>query len=84
MQKDRSFWPEWAHFLQQWGISEFAAAFLEAAGPLNVFLAQFLYAGRPLLGLSDQGGRLAALANLFEDREESRSFAAYIREETAG
>ena len=52
MQKDRSFWPEWAHILHQWGLSEVAAALLEAAGPLNVFLAQVVFAGQPFLNRS--------------------------------
>lgn len=84
MQKDRSFWPEWAHFLQHWGLTELAAAMLDAAGPLRVFLAQGLYAGRPFLGRSVPDDRLMALASLFEDQDESRSFAAFIREESSG
>ncbi len=84
MQKDRSFWPEWAHFLRQWGLTELIAALLEAVGPLNVFLAQVIYAGRPFLGRVFSEERLTALAGMFEDQEESRSFAAFIREESSG
>lgn len=84
MQKDRSFWLDWAHFLQQWGLTELAAALLESAGPLNVILAQLVYAGRPLLGQVVPDERINALAGLFEDQEESRSFAAFIREESSG
>ena len=81
MQKDRSFWSEWAHFLHHWGLAELAGSLLESAGPLNVILAQAVYAGRPFIGQSVSEDRLAALADLFEDKEESRSFAAYLREE---
>ncbi len=84
MQKDRSFWPEWAYFLQRWGLTEFAALLLEAAGPLNVFLAQVVFASHPFLSQVIPAARLSALASLFEDQEESRSFAAFIREESAG
>jgi hypothetical protein len=84
MQKDRSFWPEWARFLHHWGISELAAVMLDAAGPMRIFLAQVVYAGRPFLGQSVPEDRLTALASLFEDQEESRSFAAFIREESSG
>ena len=84
MQKDRSFWPEWAHILQHWGLSEMVAALLEAAGPLNVFLAQVVFAGQPFLNQVVSTERLAALAGLFEDQEEARSFAAFIREESSG
>lgn len=84
MQKDRSFWPEWARFLQRWGLTEIVAAVVEAAGPLNIILAQVLYAGGPVLGLVVPDERLNALASMFEDQEESRSFAAFIREESTG
>ncbi len=84
MQKDRSFWPEWAHILHQWGLSETVAALLDAAGPLNMILAQFVFAGQPFLGQVVAKERLTALAGLFEDQEETRSFAAYIREESSG
>ncbi len=84
MQKDRSFWPEWARILHQWGITDLVAALLEAAGPLNVFLAQAVFAGRPFLGQVVSAERLEALGSLFEDQEEARSFAAFIREESSG
>jgi hypothetical protein len=84
MQKDRSFWPEWAHFLQQSGLTELVAALLEAAGPLSIVVVQALYAARPFVGWGSSADRLEALASLFEDQEESRSFAAFIREESSG
>jgi len=83
MQKERSFWSEWAHFLHRWGLAELAGALLESAGPLNVLLAQLVYAGRPFLGQSVSEDRLSALAVLFEDKEESRTFAAFLREESS-
>jgi hypothetical protein len=84
MQKDRSFWPEWARFLQRSGLAEITAALLSSAGTLNVFLAQVLYLGRPFLGNAVSDERFDALVNLFEDQEESRHFAAFIREESSG
>jgi hypothetical protein len=84
MQKDRSFWPEWARILQQYGLTELAAALLEAAGPLNVFFAQVVFIGQPFLNQVVPEERLMALASLFEDQEETRSFAAFIREESSG
>jgi hypothetical protein len=83
MQPDRSYWPEWARTLQRWGLNEFVAALLEAAGPLSIFLAQAVYLGEPLLSGIVSGSRLQALAGLFEDQEESRSFATYLREENS-
>ncbi len=84
MQKDRSFWPEWAHLLQRWGVAEFAALLLEAAGPLNLLFAQAVFAGHPFLSQIIPEERLQALAGLFEDQGESRSFAAFLREESSG
>ena len=84
MQKERSFWPEWARFLNQWGLTELAAVLLEATGPLNLFLAQAVYAGRPFFGQGIPEERLKAFVSLFENQEESRKFAAFIREESSG
>jgi hypothetical protein len=82
MPKDRSFWPEWARILQHWGVSDLVAVLLEAAGPLHIFLAQAVHAGRPFFGQNIPDERFNALASLFENQEESRSFAAFLREET--
>lgn len=84
MQKDRSYWPEWARFLQQWGLDDIVAAMLEAAGPVNLLLAQVVYAGQPILRKMVPGESLDALTILIEDQGESRSFAAFLREESSG
>lgn len=84
MQKDRSYWPEWARFLQQWGLDDIVAAMLEAAGPVNLLLAQLVYAGQPILRKIVPGDSLDALTILIEDQGESRSFAAFLREESSG
>jgi hypothetical protein len=81
MQPERKFWPEWARFLHGWGLDHVAAALLETAGPLTIFLAQLVYVGQPLFGKGQPFGRLQALAGLLEDPDESRSFAIYLREE---
>jgi hypothetical protein len=81
MQPDRAYWPEWAQTLQRWGLSEFVADILEAAGPLTIFLAQAVYLGQPFLRGALPGGRLQALSGIFEDQNVSRSFAHYLRED---
>jgi len=81
MQPDRSCWEGWARTLHRWGVHEIAAALLEAFGPLTIFFAQIVYAGQPLLRSAFPGERLQALAQLFEDPAESRSFANFLREE---
>jgi hypothetical protein len=81
MQPDRSCWDGWARTLQRWGVHEIAAALLEGAGPLTIFLAQVVYTGQPLLRGVVPGERLQALAQLFEHPEESRLFATFLRED---
>jgi len=83
MPSDRSYWPEWARFLHRLGISELAATLLEAAGPVHLILANLVYAGQPWISQVISGERAQALASLFEDQIESKSFAAFIREETS-
>jgi hypothetical protein len=84
MQKDRSFWPEWSHTLKKWGLAELIAALLEAVGPVHGFLAQIVFAAQPFLNQVIPHERLSGLVSLVEDQEESRSFAAFIREESSG
>ena len=79
--KTQTFWPGWAHFLQRFGLQHPAAAVLDAAGPLTWFFAQVVYLGQPFLDGSRPESQWQALASLLENREESRSFAAFLREE---
>jgi hypothetical protein len=79
--KTQTYWPGWAQYLQQMGVRQPAAAILDAAGPLVWFAAQLIYVGQPFLENSPGGGAWQALAHLLENQEESRSFAAFLREE---
>lgn len=81
MQPDRSCWDGWARSLQRLGLHEIVAALLEASGPLTILLAQVVYVGQPLLRGAIPSDHLRDLARLFEDPQESRSFANYLREE---
>ncbi len=84
MQKDHSFWSDWAAFLRKWGLDEMTAALLDGAGPVHIVLAQFLYMGHPLLHEFLPSDRLAAFEQLLESPQESQTFAAYLREESHG
>ena len=83
MPSDRSFWPEWARLLHQWGVRDVVIVLLEAASPVHLVLANLVYAGQPFFNQWVAGERVRALANLFEDQDESKSFAAFLREETS-
>lgn len=76
---DRAQWQNWARFLQRWGLRQPASIFLDAAGPLSILAAQFIYLSQPFTG---QSTAWHAFAQLLENKEESRSFAAFLREET--
>ena len=80
MRIERSFWLKWAQFLQHWGLAEITAALLEAMGPLNIIFAQLVFIGQPFLGKPGSPNQWEALASLLENREESRGFAAFLRE----
>jgi len=83
MPSDRSFWPEWARFLHQWGLNDLVAVLLEAASPVHLIMANLVYAGQPVFSLWVSGERMQAITSLFENQDESRSFAAFLREETS-
>jgi hypothetical protein len=74
-------WEGWAARLQQLGLREFLASFLEASGPVNLIGAQLVYLGQPVLGSIFPDEHLKALANLLEESEQTRAFVALLREE---
>jgi hypothetical protein len=78
----RSPWSGWAESLRRRGLESLAAWALEAAGPLTVLGAQFLYVGGPLLRPVLSDGQISAIAGLLEDHQEALAFAAFLREET--
>lgn len=82
MQADRTYWSAWVRFLHRWGVSEMFAALLESTGPLKLLFAQVVYLGQPLFS-SGTTQKWQAFASLLENEAESRSFAAFIREEDA-
>ncbi len=65
-------------FLRRLGMEGFAAWLIEAGGPLNVIGAQLLYMGQPFVSSSTSDG-FRALANLLEQEDEARAFAALLK-----
>lgn len=74
------FWRIWADHLQRWGLENFAAGFLEAAGPINLVLAQVVYLGQPFFPSPAAQEQFRAFAGLLEDRTETQSFVSFLRE----
>ncbi|RPH60371.1 MAG: hypothetical protein EHM81_06375 [Chloroflexi bacterium] len=78
MHASRTYWPAWMDFLRRLGMEGFAAWLIEAGGPLNVIGAQLLYMGQPFVSSSTSDG-FRALANLLEQEDEARTFAALLK-----
>jgi len=76
-------WRTWADSMRKLGIHEFIATFLEAAGPLTMLAAQFIYLGQPLVD-ERSNTSLTALAGMLEDSQETRIFIRLLREESQG
>ncbi len=80
-QTEQTYWSRWTQTLQQWGLEHVAAALLEGAGPLNLLLAQGVYLGSPFFQRSGDSAQIQALAQLLEDPQKTRRFAAFLRKE---
>lgn len=81
MNFDHQIWDRWAQLLYRWGLRDFAASLLEAAGPLTILGAQMVYILQPILGRWSQTNALPELAALLEQPEQVREFIHYLREE---
>ena len=82
MEDKEQLWRDWAQVLQRWKMQTWAAAMLEASGPLKILFAQFIYIGQPLLGQVVPKGHLNLLAGLLENPSEGQAFVNYLREGT--
>lgn len=82
MDTNRQIWQIWAQSLHRWGLQEFVASFLEAAGPLTLLGAQAVYLGQPFFQGIDRQGHLEALADMLENTTETKAFVTLLREVT--
>ena len=80
MFSDHHIWDKWAKNLHRWGVGEFVASFIEAAGPLTLIGAQAIYITQPILDFAIPKDHLDALASMLHEPERARRFAAYLRE----
>lgn len=81
MYSDQQIWRTWAEKLHRWGLGEWVASFLEAAGSLTPIGAQLLYVSQPFLDFAWPESHIEALAEMLEEPEKVRVFAAYLRQE---
>lgn len=80
MSTEHPFWEVWAKFLRRWGMQTFAAALLEAAGPLTLLGAQAIYVGQPLLRSLMPGSQIDAMATMLDNPAETQQFVVFLRE----
>jgi len=81
MQEPRCYWKKWARILQNMGVTDIAASVLEGAGSLRFVAAQLVHASTPFFGNSETSDQWKALAALLEDRNMSRQFISFLKEE---
>ena len=78
MDSTRAYWPIWMDSLRRQKLDGIAIWFLEAAAPLGIVAAQLLYIGQPFTS-QKTGKSIHALAQLLEQQEEARTFAALLK-----
>jgi len=83
MYSDRHIWQVWADKLHRWGLSDWTASFLEAAGPLTMLGAQVIYMGQPLINNVVSNSNLEALATMLEEPQQTRDFVNFLREDAS-
>jgi len=74
MQTDRSNWDIWVQYLQHHNLLGLARFLLEAVGPIRILAAQTLLMTRPFI----QNQIIFNLAELLENKEESKFFLEYV------
>ncbi len=82
MQADRQIWQAWAQKLHSWGLADLVASLLEVMGPVSWIGAQALYLSQPLFSLPTTRSQIDALADLFEEPEDARTFIDMLRKGT--
>ncbi len=80
MNSNQHIWRVWVNKAYRWGVGDWAADFLEAAGPLATLGAQAIYLVQPFLSPILPEGHLEALAEILEEPDQTRAFALLLRE----
>jgi hypothetical protein len=79
MVTNQHIWHSWAHNLHRWGLAEWVATLLDAAGPFTLLAAQLTYLVQPLANNTAAESHLHALTELLEDTQNTHSFATLLR-----
>jgi hypothetical protein len=76
-----NYWVEWSKWLEERGLKEPIAAFLDTAAPLHIILAQMVYLTQPFTESYFSREKSNSLAMLLEDGSQRREFSALLRQE---
>jgi len=76
------YWSSWSKKIHDSNLTGPVIALLEGAGPIKYVLSQVLLASLPFLNFSSSSS-LKAFALMLENSADTRSFAAYLREENS-
>jgi hypothetical protein len=79
MDAEKPFTEKLVAWLQNAGLAEITAVFLEAAGPLTILGAQAIFMVEPLV--SSPGSRLRELAHVLEDKDQVGHLVQRLREQ---
>ena len=82
MQEGHPTWIHWARHLENWGLRDFCAWALEAAGPVSLVGAHLVYLTQPFLSFLVKDSTLLEIAGLLESSEDTRAFVRYLRKDT--
>ena len=76
------YWSAWSKKINDSNLTGPVIALLEGAGPIKYVLSQGLFAALPFVR-SSSSPSWQAFAELLENSADTRSFAAYLREENS-
>lgn len=77
---EQMYWAGWSEKVQHRKLTGLVLAMLEGAGPVRYILSQGMLAFLPFLNSSNTPS-WKAFAEMLEDPADTRSFAAFLREE---
>ena len=72
---------KWSERLQQFGLHQLAASFLEASGPLNLIASQLVIVGQPIINGFIPDDQITTFSTMLENPEETTRFVDTLREE---
>jgi hypothetical protein len=83
MDADQHIWRVWILTIRRWGVQDWVASLLEAAGPFTILGAQMVYFSQPLWSRMLPEDHFAAAARLLEQPSKTQAFVQFLRESSS-